>query len=157
MGLLEILERLLIAARRPKKTTVNLKEIVCKPKAKDLVQSFRTSAAGCEYSNPNGSERQEALAKVKAGEKVRLLWDSGESGNKKTIYLVRGPKSQELDISDCFGRLEDKVAADVIRWLTQESIATTAKVVKIMGGTRKRPKLGCVVELSTYRVDDKRG
>ena len=155
MGLLETLERMLIPLKRPKKTTVNLKEIFCKPKAKDLVQSFRTSAAGCEYSNPDGSERQEALAKVKAGEKVRLLWDSGESGNKKTIYLVRGARSQQLDISNCFGRLEGKVAADVIRWLTQESIATTAKVVKVVGGTRKRPRLGCVVELSTYRVADK--
>jgi hypothetical protein len=135
---------------------VNLKEIVCKSKKKDFVQTFNTSAVGCEYSNPDGSERQEALAKAKVGEKVRLLWDAGEKGNKKMIYLVRGPSTQQLNISNCFGRLNDKVAGDVIRWLTQESIATTAKVAKIVGGTRKRPKLGCVIELSTYTVVQKK-
>ena len=104
MGLLNTLERLLIPSKRPVKTVVNLKEIVCKTRKKDWVQTFNTSAVGCEYSNPDGSERQEALAKVKAGEKVRLLWDAGEKGNKKIIYLVRGARSQQLNISNCFGR-----------------------------------------------------
>jgi hypothetical protein len=156
MGLLDALEQMFVKSKRPKKQVVNLKEIVCKSKKKDFVQTFNTSAVGCEYRNPDGSERQEALAKAKAGEKLRLLWDAGETGNKKTIYLVRGPGTQQLNISNCFGRLNDKVAADIIRWLTQESIATTAKVVKIVGGTRKRPKLGCVIELSTYKVVEKK-
>jgi hypothetical protein len=155
MGLLHTLERILIPSRRPDKQIVNLKEIVCKPRRKLWVQTFNTSAAGCEHSNPDGSKRQEALAKLKVGEKVRLLWDGGESGNKKTIYLVRGPQTQQLSISNCFGRLNDKVAGDVIRWLTRDSIGTTAKVIKIVGGTPKRPKLGCVIELSTYQVDAK--
>ena len=156
MGLLDTLEQLFIKSKRPEKQVVNLKEIVCKSKKKDLVQTFITSAVGCEYSNPDGSERQEALAKAKVGEKVRLLWDAGETGNKKTIYLVRGPGIQQLNIANCFGRLNDEVARDVIRWLTQESIATTAKVAKIVGGTRKRPRLGCVIELSTYKVVEKK-
>jgi hypothetical protein len=156
MGLLDTLEQIFIKSKRPKKQVVNLKEIVCKSKKKDFVQTFNTSAVGCEYSNPDGSERQEALAKAKVGEKVRLLWDAGETGNKKTIYLVRGPGIQQLNIANCFGRLNDEVARDVIRWLTQESIATTAKVAKIVGGTRKRPKLGCVLELSTYKVVEKK-
>lgn len=156
MGLLDTLEQMFIKSKRPKKQVVNLKEIVCKSKKKDFVQTFNTSAVGCEYSNPDGSERQEALAKAKVGEKVRLLWDAGETGNKKTIYLVRGPGIQQLNIANCFGRLNDEVARDVIRWLTQESIATTAKVAKIVGGTRKRPKLGCVVELSTFKVVEKK-
>ena len=156
MGLLNTLERLLIPGKSPKKQIVNLKEIVCKPRKKDWVQTFNTSAVGCELSNPDGSKRQEALSRLKAGEKVRLLWDGGESGNKKTIYLVRGPRTQQLSISNCFGRLSDKVAADVIRWLTRDSIATTAKVIKIVGGSAKRPKLGCVVELSTYQVGGKK-
>lgn len=156
MGLLDSLERMFVPSKRPKKQVVNLKEIVCKSKKKDLIQTFNTSAVGCEYSNPDGSERQEALAKVKVGEKVRLLWDAGETGNKKIIYLVRGPRVQQLNISNCFGRLNDKVAADVIHWLTQDSIAASAKVAKIVGGTRKRPKLGCVIELSTYKVVEKK-
>ena len=156
MGLLDTLEQIFIKSKRPKKQVVNLKEIVCKSKKKAFVQTFNTSAVGCEYSNPDGSERQEALAKAKVGEKVRLLWDAGETGNKKTIYLVRGPGIQQLNIANCFGRLNDKVAGDVIRWLTQESIATTAKVAKIVGGTRKRPKLGCVIELTTYKVVEKK-
>lgn len=155
MGLLESLERMFVPSKRPKKQVVNLKEIMCKARKKDWIQTFNTSAVGCEHSNPDGSERQEALAKIKVGEKVRLLWDAGESGNKKTIYLVRGPAAQQLKISNCFGRLNDKTAADIIHWLTQDSIAARAKVVKITGGTRKRPKLGCVIELSTYKVVDK--
>jgi hypothetical protein len=157
MGLLHTLEQILIPSRRPQKKIVNLKEIVCKPRKKDWIQTFNTSAVGCEHSNPDGSKRQDALARLKAGEKVRLLWDGGDTGNKKTIYLVRGPRTQQLSISNCFGRLNDKVAGDVIRWLTRDSIATTAKVIKIVGGTAKRPKLGCVIELSTYQSDTKSG
>jgi hypothetical protein len=156
MGLLSTLERLLIPSKRPEKQIVNLKEILCKPRKKDWIQTFNASAVGCELSNPDSSKRQEALAKLKTGEKVRLLWDAGETGSKRTIYLVRGPKTQQLSISNCFGRLNDKVAGDVIRWLTRDSIATTAKVIKIVGGTPKRPKLGCVIELSTYQVDRKK-
>jgi hypothetical protein len=156
MGLIDTLEHLLIPGKSPVKQIVNLKEIVCKPRKKDWVQTFNASAVGCELSNPDGSKRQDALSRLKAGESVRLLWDAGETGSKKTIYLVRGPKTQQLSISNCFGRLNDKVAGDVIRWLTRDSIATTAKVIKIVGGTAKRPKLGCVVELSTYKVAEKK-
>lgn len=152
MGLIDTLERLLIPSKRPLKQTVGLKEIVCKPRKAYWVQTVRTSAQGCEYTNPDGSERQKALAKLKAGEKVRLLWDSGETGQKKTVYLVRGAKTRQFSISDCFGRLEDKMAAKVLHWLTQEQITTTAKVIKVVGGTRQRPKLGCIIELSTYRT-----
>ena len=112
MGLLHTLEQILIPSRRPQKKIVNLKEIVCKPRKKDWIQTFNTSAVGCEHSNPDGSKRQDALARLKAGEKVRLLWDGGDTGNKKTIYLVRGPRTQQLSISNCFGRLNDKVAGD---------------------------------------------
>jgi hypothetical protein len=157
MGLLNTLEQMLIPSKRPEKQIVNLREIVCKPRKKDWVQTFNTSAVGCEYSNPDGSDRQEALAKLKVGEKVRLLWDAGQTGSKKTIYLVRGPKTQQLSISNCFGRLNDKLAGDVIRWLTRDSIVTAAKVIKIVGGTSKRPKLGCVIELSTYQATAKKG
>ena len=152
MGLIDTLEQILIPSKRTKKERIGLKEIVCKPKAKNLVQTFKTSAVGCEYSNMDGSERQLALEKLKAGERVRLLWDAGKDGNKKTLYLVRGSRS----IGDCFGRLNDKVAADVIRWLTQDQVSTTARVAKIVGGTRKRPKLGCVIELSTYRMPERK-
>ena len=79
-----------------------------------------------------------------------MIWDAGESGTKTTVYLVRKGKSQELSMPDCFGRLNDKTAADVTRWLTQDNIVTAAHVVKITGGTRKQPKLGCVLELRTY-------
>jgi hypothetical protein len=157
MGLLNTLEQMFIPSKRPEKQIVNLKEIVCKPRKKDWVQTFNTAAVGCEHSNPDGSERQEALARLKVGEKVRLLWDGGETGSKKTIYLVRGPRAQQLSISNCFGRLNDKVAGDVIRWLTRDGIAATAKVIKIVGGTSKRPKLGCVIELSAYQATAKKG
>jgi hypothetical protein len=105
---------------------------------------------GVEYSNIDGSDRQEALKKNKIGEKVRLIWDAGDSGNKDTVYLVRKGLGQELAMPDCFGRLNDKVAADVIHWLTKENVVTSAKVAKLSGGTRKRPRLGCVLELRTY-------
>ena len=155
MGLLNALEHLLIPSKRPKKITIGLKEIVCRPAEKYRLQSFRTSAVGCEYTNPDGSDRQEAVLKLKAGQKIRLLWDAGENGQKKTIYLV-GARGKRFSMSDCFGRLNDKTAADVIRWLTREKITTAAKVAKIVGGTRKRPKMGCVIELSTYRTPAKK-
>ncbi|MGD8366956.1 MAG: hypothetical protein PVG78_04880 [Desulfobacterales bacterium] len=149
MSLLDALERMLLRHKRGKER-IDLKEIFCKRSDDDFIESFRTAAVGVEYSNIDGSDRQEALKKIKVGNKVRLIWDSGDSGDKDTVYLVRKGAGQELSMPDCFGRLSDKVAADVIRWLTKENVVTSAKVAKITGGTRKRPRLGCVLEMRTY-------
>ena len=150
MGLLRSLERIFVPGRKLKEKHVELKEIFCKRKDDDYIRKIRTAATGCAYSNPDGSERQDAMQKIKVGHKVRLIWDAGESGNKTTVYLVRKGGKQELSMPDCFGRLNDKIAGDVTRWLSHDNIVTAARVVKITGGTRKNPKLGCVLELRTY-------
>jgi len=147
MGILDAVERFVM---RRKEKPAGLREIRGELKGKEQLSQFNTPVVGSEYSNPDGTERQDALAKLKVGEKIRLIWDSGESGNKMIIYVVRGGKGKALTMADCFGRLGDKTAADVIRWLTEENVVTLAKVLKITGGTRKRPKLGCVLELTTY-------
>ncbi len=153
MGILDIFERAFIPFKRP--TEVKLKEIVCKPMQKNLLKTVRTAAVGCEYSNVDGSERQAAIQKLKPGQRVRLIWDAGEDGSKKTVYLVRGSNSQQFSMSDCFGRLNDKMAAEIIQGLTQAKTVAAVRVAKIVGGTRKRPKLGCVLEVDTYRVTEK--
>lgn len=130
---------------------IDLKEIFCNAKEGDpIIKRFNTSAVGVEHSNIDGSNRQEALNLLKPDDKVRLIWDAGSQENKSIVYLVRGGKGQRLKMENCFGRLSEKAAADVVRWTTRENIMTSARVVKIVGGTRKRPKLGCVVELTTY-------
>lgn len=134
---------------------VDLKEIFCKPKGRELIKTIRTSAVGVALTNLDGSERQEALKKLKEGEKVRLVWDANSPAKKSIVYLVRGGLRQRLNMADCFGRLEDKIAGNVVRWITKDNILTSAKVVKIVGGTRKQPKLGCVLELSTYPGPEK--
>jgi hypothetical protein len=149
MGLLQTLERLLNKSQQEEQV-VELKEIFCKTRGKKPVEQFRTAAVGCQYSNLDGSSRQDALKKLKSGERVRLIWNAGASGGRDRVYLLRGGRGQELSMPDCFGRLDDKVAARVIRWLTRDNIVTAAQVVKITGGTRRQPRLGCVLELTTY-------
>jgi len=150
MGILSVLERVLIPSRKAQQEQVALKEIFCKRKDEDYIERFNTPAIGTEYSNPDGSDRQKSIQKLKTGEKVRLIWHADPTGNKDVVYLVRKGGRQQLSMPDCFGRLSDKVAADVIHWLNQDNIVTAAKVVKIVGGTRRHPKLGCVLELTTY-------
>ena len=148
MGLLDILEKILVKPRRG--TRIDLKEIYCNRTDDDFIKSLRTTVVGSEYSNVDGSERQAALEKLKIGEKVRLIWEAGESGSKDKIFVLRGSKGRELVMPDCFGRLNDKVTGDVIQWLTREKSITSAQVVDITGGTSKRPKKSCVLELRTY-------
>ena len=156
MGLLDKLEGIFIPSKKPKQIQVDLKEIYCKRKDEDYIKRFRTAAVGTAYRNPDGSDRQTALKKLKEGAKVRLIWDSGTTGNKKTVYLVCSGRARELSLPDCFGRLNDKVAVDVIRWMTKEDVITAAKVADITGGTPKHPNLGCVLELSTYPAPKKK-
>jgi hypothetical protein len=149
MGLIDTLERLLVPGRRSDRQ-VDLKEIYCKRKDGGYIKQFRTAAVGTAYRNVDGSERQSALERLKVGERLRLVWDV-RKGNK--ILLLRSSRGTQLDISRCIGRLEDKVAAEVLRGVSQETRVPTARVAKITGGTRKRPRLGCVVEISIYPVD----
>ena len=152
MGLLDTLEAILLKKNTlPKEIRVDLKEIICKRKKKNLIEKFRINAVGTEYKNLDGSSRQDALQKMKEGDKVRMIWGEGEAGAKDIVYLVKAGIGRELNMSNCFGRLDDKTAAGVIRKLTKENITTAARVVKITGGTAKHPKLGCVLELETYK------
>jgi hypothetical protein len=150
MGILSVLERVLIPSRKARQEQVALKEIFCKRNDADYIKRFNTPAIGTEYSNPDGSDRQKPIQQLKAGDKVRLIWHAEAAGAKDVVYLVRKGGKKEIAMPDCFGRLSDKVAGDVIRWLNQDNVVTAAKVVKIVGGTRRRPRLGCIVELTTY-------
>jgi hypothetical protein len=157
MKLLEKLERIFIPSRAAREVHVDLKEIYCKRNDDGFIKRVRTPAIGCAYNNLDGSDRQKTLAKLKTGERVRLIW--GASGSKKTpmVYLVRKGGHRQLNMADCFGRLNDKLAAEVIRCLTQDNIVTSATVLRITGGTRKNPKKGCVLELSMYPGPKKGG
>jgi hypothetical protein len=146
MSIIDALERLLVPGRRSARQ-VDLKEIYCKRKDAGYLKRFRTAAVGTAYRNVDGSERQQALESLKAGQRLRLVWDVRKE-NK--ILLLKGGGGAQLDISSCIGRLNDKVAAEVLRGVSQETQVPTARVAKITGGTRKRPKRGCVVEVSIY-------
>ncbi|MCG6911227.1 MAG: hypothetical protein LJE94_14035 [Deltaproteobacteria bacterium] len=157
MGILQTLEGILVPSRKAQETRVELKEIYCSRRDDGFIERFNTAAVGTVYRNPDGSNRQETLQKMKPGEKVRLIWDARSQELKPVVYLMRKGRKKQLFMPDCFGRLGDKVATDVCRWLVKDNIVTAARVVKIVGGTRKRPKLGCVLELSTYPAPEKRG
>lgn len=154
MGILEAFERLIGLSRQEER--VDFKEILCNRWDGQYIKQFRTTAAGSHHKNIDGSERQHALGKLKEGGKVRMLLTTAEKGTKRNIYLIRGDKRQELDISECFGRLNDSVAADVIRWLTHDRVVTAARIFKLTGGTRKKPKLGCILECRTYPAPEEK-
>jgi hypothetical protein len=149
MGLIDTLENLLVPGRRSARQ-VDLKEIYCKRKDPGFLKRFRTAAVGTAYRNVDGSQRQSAIEGLKVGERLRLVWDLRKE-NK--ILLLRGGGGAQVDISRCIGRLDDKVAAEILRGVGQETRVPTARVAKITGGTRKRPRLGCVVEVSIYPVE----
>ena len=107
MGILNALEQFLRLKPAPER--VDLKEIVCNVRKQNPIKQFRTAAVGTEYKNVDGSERQDALKKIKAGDAVRLIWEEGKTDAKDTIYLVRKGRGKELSMADCFGRLNDKV------------------------------------------------
>jgi hypothetical protein len=152
MRLLDLIESVLFRSKTvSKEVHIPLKEIICKCKKKDFIEKFRTTAVGTEYSNPDGSHRQDAMKKIKEKDRVRLVWSEGQSGSKDIVYLVKGGIGRELVMSNCFGRLDDKTAAQVIQWLNKENIVTAGRVIKITGGTPKHPKLGCILELETYQ------
>lgn len=148
MGLIDTLERMIFTGRRPAERVV-FKEIYCKVKGDRYLKRFRTAAVGTAYRNVDGSERQKVVSGLKEGEHLRLVWDVRKENR---ILLLKKGAGRDLDMSKCMGRLDDKVAADVLRGVTQETSVPSARVAKISGGTRKRPKLGCVIEISIYPV-----
>ncbi len=149
MGLIDTLERMMFPGRRPAERVV-FKEIYCKRKGEGYLKRFRTAAVGTAYRNVDGSERQQILEGLKVGDRLRLVWDVRKENR---ILLLKWGAGRDIDMSLCMGRLDDKVAAEVLRGVTQETRVPTARVAKISGGTRKRPKLGCVIEMSIYPVE----
>lgn len=150
MGLLDILERTFVPSRTPRSVKVDLKELFCDPRGRPPLKTIRTAAVGVAYNNIDGSKRQDALRKLKVGDRVRLIWNADRGEKREVVYLVLEGKGRRLSMRDCFGRLNDKVAAEVVRGAMQENVMTAATVVDLVGGTRKRPRLGCVLELTCY-------
>jgi len=93
MALIDRFEALFGTLRKEEEEHVDLKEIFCKRKDDGFIKRVRTAAVGCEYSNTDGSERQDSLSQLKAGEKVRLIWGATGSGAKK--YRLPGTERQE--------------------------------------------------------------
>jgi hypothetical protein len=103
MRLLDLIESVLFRSKTvSKEVHIPLKEIICKRKKKDFIEKFRTTAVGTEYSNPDGSHRQDAMKKIKEKDKVRLVWSEGQSGSKDIVYLVKGGIGRELGHVELF-------------------------------------------------------
>ena len=139
-----------------KKGQGGVKEIFCSLVGDTYLKKFKTTAIDSEQKNLDGSDPQEAINKLKIGEKVRLIWDADSTEDTHVVYLLRSGEGDQLSMADCFGRLNVNVATQVIRGVSGGDTMTEARVNKIAGGTRKRPMLSCVLEITTYPAPEKK-
>ena len=132
-----------------------LKELACDPKKGTPTGSRRAAVRGTGYSNPDGSDRQQVLAGLKEGRRVRLVWDAGGKRNRQVVYVVRSGLGRQAAMQDCFGTLDPALAEEVVGGALKGEMMTGARIARITGGTARQPKRGSVLELTFYRLENK--
>jgi hypothetical protein len=139
--------------RKQKAKTIERKlvaftEIYGDPKETGYQRKFKTKAVGVTKPNYDGSSRQEVIKRLRVGQKVRLVWDKNNPYDPNTIMLF--PDYDQLNMEECFGHLKADLASDVVCWVTEGDLSVYAEVAKILGGTKKLPTLGCLLEITVY-------
>ena len=111
----------------------NAEAVPVRPKETTL----RTKVSGVTFDNPDGTNRQNLLKYVAAGDELSIIC---EKTNDKTIYTVRHPIG-------VIGTLRSETVKEFADATKAEQIK--ARVLQLTGGTGDKTIIGCNIELYT--------
>jgi len=131
--------------------TVKLCEFFGDPQATNYIKKFKTMAVGVSKNNADGSSRQEAIKRLRKGQKVRLVWDKNNSYDPNAVMLFPNETDMFLDMQ--FGFLKTDLAADVVKWVTQEDKSVYAEVAQKKRKTEDFPFSGVLLEITVYKSE----
>ena len=110
------------------------------------VRSFTTRIAGVSKRNSDGTKRQDILGRCEEGERLLLLREPENRYDPDAIAVFRATHEQV-----------GYVPGDVAFRLGQQmdsGLTAMAEIVEIRGGTRKKPTLGCAIEIQLFKAGD---
>ncbi len=110
---------------------------------------FETTVAGVSYKNKGGTNRQSILKRLSPGQGLILKREPRNRYDNNAVKVLTGGRKQIGYIP----KLDAKRVAAVM------DSGTTVKcsVVKVTGGTKSKPTLGCVVRVSADTSGGGRG
>ena len=97
--------------------------------------TLRTKVSGVTFDNPDGTNRQNLLKYVAAGDELSIIC---EKTNDKAIYMVRHPIG-------VIGTLRSETVKEFTDATKAEQIK--ARVLQLTGGTGDKTIIGCNIEL----------
>ena len=113
------------------------------------IKKFKSKVVGVTHENVDGSSRQEAIRRLRVGQKVRLAWEKENPHDPNAILLFPGTTGN-VKMNNCIGYLNANLAADVVNWVTNKDWCIYAEVAEILGGYEGADTLGCVLEIIVY-------
>lgn len=140
-----------------KKKTKNKKILLKMIPGEETENPFRnisTKVVGVTYKNLDGSSRQNAIKKLKPGQRLQLAWNQNDPYDSNAILVFGEGNLEHADMSTCIGHLKADLAADVVSWIrSNEYEGIYAEVYKIIGGDKDRPRVGCLIDLMLIKKD----
>lgn len=110
-----------------------------------------TKVVGVTFDNIDGSSRQQAIKRLKVGDRVQLVMNPNDPYDKNAIMVFGKGSIEHVEIPDCIGHLKADLAADVHDWAKDDSLeGIYAEVHRLTGGTRDKPTRGCVIKMMIY-------
>jgi len=133
---------------------INYPEFLGDRRETNYIKKFKTKAVGVTYENIDGSSRQEAIRRVRVGQKVRLAWDKENPHDSNAILLFPSDGSDRVKMRNCIGYLNARLAADVVDWVINKDRYVYAEVAEILGGYGDLETVGCLLEITVYKEED---
>lgn len=120
-------------------------------KQKKYIRTFETKVVGVTFDNDDGSSRQDAIGNLQVGQQVYLVWNPHNPHSSNAILVFGNISTNEVVMSSCLGHLKSGLGADVLEWSKDDNYeGIYAEVVKILGGTKNKPTLGCLIRICLY-------
>ncbi len=118
-------------------------------KQKTYKRQFKTKIVGVTYDNIDGSSRQDAIRRARRGQRIQLAWNPADPYDANAGLVFCEGSMEYLEMDDCMGHIKADLAADIVEWVkTDKYKSIYAEVADVLGGSRKFPTLGCLIEIT---------
>jgi len=144
----------------PRETIVRFQEIVSDYPRHSIMRRIPTKVAGVSYDNFDGSSRQEAIKRLKVGQKVRIAHHTNNEHHENALALFAGTNAESykdqppLALKEQIGWVKSDLADDLVAWEAgPDGMQLYAEVEEVMPPSAGCPSFGVRVAIYVHSDD----
>ncbi|KAF0234080.1 MAG: hypothetical protein FD177_992 [Desulfovibrionaceae bacterium] len=144
----------------PRETVVRFQEIVSDYPRHSIMRRIPAKVAGVSHDNFDGSSRQNAIKRLKVGQKIRIAHHTNNEHHENALGLFSGSDAESykdqppLALKDQIGWVKSDLADDMVAWEAgPDGMQLYAEVEEVMPPSAGCPNYGVRVSIYIHSDD----